>query len=101
MTRAAADVNRAPASAEDRLRHRSHDRLRDDERRVGEAIEEVTALEARAEGVDRFAVRGRRRPHRRFELLGLRVVFDADQRSQRELRASGLDVIARDGGIRL
>ena len=90
------------AAAEHRRRRRpAHDRLRDDVGRIGEAVEEVAALEIGPERVDHLAVRRRVGRGRGVEGLGLRVVVEAEHRAPRQVGAPGLDLIARGGRRRL
>ena len=69
---------------------------------IRKAIEEVAALEIRAERLDDVAV-GRRVSDAAAasNALGLRLVVETDHRAQRQIRLSGLDVLARRGRRRL
>ena len=89
IARAAAARAPSPPTARD-------DRVRHDVGRIGEAIEEIAALEVRPERLDDVAVgracRTRRRLRTRSRLL---VVVEAEHRAPRRVRAARLDVLAR------
>src|SRR5262249_59605974 len=87
--------------AEYRGADRSCHRLRHDVGRIGEAVEEIAALEVRPERLDSFPIRGDVGFGGRFERASARLVVQAYHRATRQIRASSLNLIPGNGGGRL